>query len=154
MLEFFAKLFDASDFPARWNCGRWTPGHGYLHILSDLGVWSAYVTIPCVLAYFVFQRKDLPFRTVFWLFVAFILACGSTHLMEAVIFWWPAYRLAGLIKLATAVVSWGTVFVLAPIIPQALTLRSPRELEREVTERRKVEAELCADAARSGSPRR
>ena len=38
-------------------------------------------------------------------FAAFILACGTTHLMEAIIFWWPAYRLAGVIKLFTALVS-------------------------------------------------
>ena len=38
----------------------------------------------------------------FLLFAAFILACGTTHLMEATIFWWPAYRLAGVIKLITA----------------------------------------------------
>jgi signal transduction histidine kinase/ActR/RegA family two-component response regulator len=64
--------------------------------------------------------------------------------MEAVIFWWPAYRLAGVIKLFTAIVSWTTVFALAPIIPQALALRSPEALQREVDERRRVEAELRA----------
>ena len=144
MFDFLGNLFDTTDFPARWHCGHWTTGHGWLHIASDLGVWSAYITIPCVLIYFMLQRKDLPFRTVFWLFVAFILACGSTHLMEAVIFWWPAYRLAGVIKLFTAIVSWTTVFALAPIIPQALALRSPEALQREVDERRRVEAELRA----------
>ncbi len=144
MFDFLGNLLDTTDFPARWHCGQWTTGHGLLHIVSDLGVWSAYITIPCVLIYFMQQRKDLPFRTVFWLFVAFILACGSTHLMEAVIFWWPAYRLAGVIKLFTAIVSWTTVFALAPIIPQALALRSPEALQREVDERRRVEAELRA----------
>ena len=94
-MEFLTRLFDTSDFPARWHCGRWTAGHGWLHILSDLGVWSAYVAIPCVLGYFVLRRKDIPFRTIFLLFGAFILACGTTHLMEALMFWWPAYRLAG-----------------------------------------------------------
>ncbi len=32
-----------------------------------------------------------------FLFGAFILACGTTHLMEAIIFWYPVYRLAGVI---------------------------------------------------------
>jgi hypothetical protein len=74
----------------------------------------------------------LPFRNVFWLFGAFILACGTTHLMEAVIFWWPACRLAGLIKLSTALISWATVIALVPIVPWALTMRSPEEREREI----------------------
>lgn len=135
MLSFLANLFDTSDFPARWHCGQWTAGHGWLHILSDLGVWSAYFAIPCLLVYFAFRRKDVPFRKLFWLFGAFILACGTTHLMEAAIFWWPAYRLAGVIKLATAVVSWATVLVLMPAIPLALALRGPEELEEEVKAR-------------------
>src|SRR3954463_11630886 len=132
MFDFLTHLFDTTGFPARWNCGRWTAGHGWLHILSDLGVWSAYVAIPLVLGYFVLRRRDIPFRSIFVLCGAFILACGTTHLMEAVIFWWPAYRLAGVIKLATAVVSWATVVALVPIVPRVLTMRSAEALEREI----------------------
>src|SRR4028118_516077 len=116
MYEFFFNLFDTSDFPPRWHCGAWSSGHGWLHILSDLGVWSAYLAIPCVLGSFILRRKDLPFRLVFVLFGAFILACGNTHLMEAVVFWWPAYRLAGSIKLITAVLSWATVLALVRVV--------------------------------------
>jgi signal transduction histidine kinase/ActR/RegA family two-component response regulator len=135
MLDFLTHLFDTSGFPPRWRCGVWTEGHGWLHILSDLGVWSAYVAIPCVLGYFVLRRKDIPFRTVFLLFGAFILACGSTHLMEAILFWWPAYRLAGVIKLLTAIVSWATVFALVGVVPKVLSMRSQEELEREIEQR-------------------
>jgi PAS domain S-box-containing protein len=142
MLDFLSKLFDTSDFPARWNCGNWTAGHGWLHVVSDLGVWSAYVAIPCVLGYFVLRRKDIPFRTIFLLFGMFILACGTTHLMEASLFWWPAYRLAGLIKLGTALVSWGTVLALVPVTPKALAMRSPDELEREIAARKEAEFAL------------
>src|SRR5579863_1685917 len=115
MVDFLTRLFDTSDFPPRWYCGDWSEGHGWLHILSDLGVWSAYVAIPIVLGSFILRRRDLPFRPIFWLFAAFILACGTTHLMEAIIFWWPAYRLAGVIKMLTAIVSWGTVVALVPV---------------------------------------
>jgi PAS domain S-box-containing protein len=142
MVEFLSSLFDTSGFPPRWYCGAWTAAHGWLHILSDLGVWSAYVAIPCVLGYFVLRRRDIPFRTIFLLFGAFILACGTTHLMEAIIFWWPAYRLAGVIKLGTAIVSWGTVLALVPVTPRALAMRSPSELERENAARREVEHAL------------
>ena len=100
--------------PRAGIAASWTPAHGWLHILSDLGVWTAYLAIPCVLGFFALRRRDIPFRGIFWLFGAFILACGTTHLMEAIIFWWPAYRLAGLIKLFTAIVSWATVIALVP----------------------------------------
>jgi PAS domain S-box-containing protein len=88
------------------------------------------------------RRRDVPFRTIFWLFGAFILACGTTHLMEAVIFWWPAYRLAGVIKLFTAFVSWGTVAAMVPVVPKALAMRSPDELEREIVARKEAENAL------------
>src|SRR6185295_805161 len=139
---FLTHLFDTTGWPRRWECGTWEDAHGWLHVASDLGVWSAYVAIPCVLIYFALHRRDLPFQKVFWLFGAFILACGTTHLMEAIIFWHPVYRLAGLIKLITAVVSWGTVVALSPIVPQALSLSSAKELERLVRERTAELAQL------------
>ena len=142
MFDFLTHLFDTTGFPSRWKCGDWTPAHGWLHIASDLSVWSAYFAIPCILAYFVLRRRDVPFPTIFWLFGAFILACGTTHLMEAIIFWHPVYRLAGLIKLVTAMVSWGTVAALVPTVPKALALRAPDELEREVAARKQAEAAL------------
>ena len=142
MFEFFRALVDTSGFPPRWYCGSWTAAHGWLHIVSDLGVWSAYLTIPCVLGYFALRKKTLPFRNVFLLFGAFILACGTTHLMEALIFWWPAYRLAGMIKLFTAIVSWATVFALIPATPRALAMRTPEELEHEISDRKRAESEL------------
>ena len=138
-VDFFTNLFDTSDFPRRRDCGLWTPAQGWLHILSDLGVWSAYLAIPGVIGFFLLRKKEVPFRGIFWLFGAFILACGATHLMEAVIFWWPAYRLAGLLKLLTAVVSWVTVIALVPVVPRALAMRSPGELEREAAGRRRAE---------------
>lgn len=141
-MDFLFRLFDTSDFPARWKCGRWTAGQGWLHILSDLGVWSAYLAIPLVLGFFIFRRKDLPFRRIFLLFGAFIFACGTTHLMEAIIFWWPAYRLAGLIKFITAIISWTTVFALIPTVPRVLAMRSPESLEREIAARKQAEASL------------
>ncbi|HZZ80347.1 MAG TPA: PAS domain S-box protein, partial [Gemmataceae bacterium] len=142
MLEFFTHLLDTNGFPPRWHCGEWTPEHGWLHVVSDLAVWLAYFAIPCILVFFVLRRRDVPFPTIFWLFGAFILACGTTHLIEAVIFWQPIYRLAGVVKLVTALVSWGTVFALVPIVPKALALRSPEELNREIAARIHAEEAL------------
>src|SRR5262249_30355261 len=87
-------------------------------------------------------RRDVPFPNIFWLFGAFILACGTTHLMEAIIFWQPVYRLAGVIKLLTAIVSWGTVVAFVPIIPKALAMRTLDELEREIAGRKQAEDAL------------
>src|SRR5215470_12552989 len=144
MLAFFWRLFDTSGFPPRWDCGdAWAqePAVGWIHIFSDLAVFAAYTAIPVMLLYFVFRKKTGAFLPIFWLFAVFILACGTVHLVEATIFWQPWYRLSALIKLITAVASVATVVALVPQMPKFLALRMPQELEHEIAERKRAEAE-------------
>lgn len=148
MFEFLSALFDPTGFPPRWSCGTgWTPALGWTTVISDLLTWAAYTTIPLVLGYFVTRRRDVPFPRIFWLFGLFIFACGTVHLVEATIFWWPVYRLSALFKFLTAVASWGTVIALIPITPQALAFRSPLELEDEI-ERRTADLQRANDELR------
>ena len=64
-VTFWQRLFDTSDFPPRWRCGTWASGHGWLHIASDLLIWSAYLAIPILLLFFfVSRRNDIPFQGV------------------------------------------------------------------------------------------
>jgi PAS domain S-box-containing protein len=138
MVQWLQQLLGAEGFVPRWVCGpiwRQQPFWGWLHIVSDVATWGAYVAIPLVIWGFVRHRRDVPFSRLFWLFGAFIFACGTVHLLEALLFWWPAYRLSGLVKFATAVVSWTAVVALVRVVPVALTLRYPRELEAEIQER-------------------
>lgn len=141
-MTWLASLFDTFGFPPRWSCGVWSQALGWTHILSDVAIFLAYVAIPVVLAYFVRRRRDLPFPGVVWLFALFILSCGAGHLLEAVIFYAPMYRLAGALKVVTAVASWGTVLALVPIVPKVLALRSAAEFQQEIDRRREVEEEL------------
>lgn len=145
------SLLDTSGFQPRWQCGEWTDTHGWLHIVSDVAIFGAYFAIPVLLAYFVAKRPDVPFPRVFWLFAAFILFCGLGHLVEATLFWHPWYRLSGLVKVCTAVVSWATVLALVPAIPRALSLpglaRLNSDLHEEVAERRRTEDELARKVA-------
>ncbi|WP_437227480.1 ATP-binding protein [Planctomicrobium sp. SH661] len=130
MWNWLTSIFETADFPPRWACGPgWKnePLWGWLHIVSDLATFAAYVAIPIVFIYFLRKRRDLPLPRLWWLFATFIFACGTVHLLEAVIFWWPVYRLSGIIKFLTAIASWATVLALLPLIPQALSIRFPAE---------------------------
>lgn len=49
--------------------------------------------------------------------------------MEIWTLWHPTYWLSGFIKALTALISVYTAFTLVPIIPQALALPSPAQLE-------------------------
>ena len=52
--------------------------------------------------------------------------------MDIVMFYNALYRVAGVVKLITAVVSWGTVFALFHVTPLALRMRSPDDSERDI----------------------
>lgn len=137
------------------HCYLWKPGLVGLHLTSDLLIAIAYYSIPLTLLYFARKRSDLPFDWVFQLFSAFIIACGTSHLMEIWTLWHPTYWLAGVLKAITAIVSIYTAIALVFLVPQALALPSPaqleaanRELEREIQERVKVEENLRQSEAR------
>lgn len=147
-MDFFLNLLNTDSFPRRWECGVWTSPHGWLHILSDLATFTAYLAIPFVLLYYLRKRPDVPFPRIFYMFAAFIFACGTVHLIEAIIFWWPVYRLSGAFKLLTAIVSWGTVAEIFRCAPQALRMRTSEELEREIQHRKLVEVELLENQQR------
>lgn len=141
--EFVVKFFDTSDFPARWHCGRWSDLHGWLYIAGDVLVWGAYFTIPLIIVRFATKRRGgAAFQKGYFLFAAFILACGATHLLDAAMFWSPMYRVGAVARLITAAVSWGTILYLRHILPTAFALRSPQELEGEIELRKGMEDQL------------
>lgn len=142
--EFFSKLFRADDWPPRWVCGEWTSFHGWLYITSDIVIWLAYFIIPAIIIFFIQKRQNLPFLPVFWLFGAFIILCGSTHLIDAIMFWWPGYRLSALLRVLTALVSMATAFALIRDLPKLIEVRPEDDLKVYQLERqlKKYEAEI------------
>lgn len=152
---FFRWLIDPSGLTPHGFCLLWEPGLIWLHALSDIGIGTAYFTIPLALGTFVRRRQDLAFKPVFRLFAAFILLCGTGHWLDLLTLWVPAYGLEGVVKAATAVISLATAAALWPLLPRALALPSPaqlreanRELERLAEERRLTAEALCESEAR------
>lgn len=155
MLNAIQMFFSTGSFIPHGHCYLWQPGLVGLHILADALIAIAYYSIPLTLLYFVRQRQDLPFRWIFLLFGAFIVACGTTHILAVVTLWYPIYWLSGTVKMATAVVSLITALELIPLLPKALSLPSHaqleaanRELEHEIVERKQIEAALRVSEAR------
>ncbi len=136
-------------FMPHGHCYLWQPGVLWLNVVSDLLIAAAYFSLPVALIYFVSKRRDLAFKPLFVMFGVFILACGMTHVMDVWTIWVPAYWLDGGIKAVTAVASLATATVIWPLIPKALALPSPaqlqaanHELQREVTVRAAAEQAL------------
>ena len=149
MTEFIANLMMSDFFIPHGHCYLWNTKLVGLHLVSDLTIAIAYFSIPLTLFYFVDRREDLPFNWIFTLFGAFIILCGTTHLLEVWTLWHPMYWLSGTVKAITAIVSAYTAIVLVRLIPQALKLPSPaqleaanRELQQQIRDRELAEAQI------------
>ena len=116
-------------------CIKWTRELLWLYVVSDALIALSYFSIPFMLAYFVWKRKDLKFAWIFVLFSAFILACGTTHLLGIVVLWNPIYWLDASMKAVTALISMVTAIALFILLPKALKLPSPAQLDMNVQER-------------------
>jgi PAS domain S-box-containing protein len=155
MLDALQTFFSTGSFIPHGHCYLWQPGLVGLHIIADAVIAIAYYSIPITLLHLVRKRHDLPFGWVFLLFGAFIIACGTTHILEIWTLWYPMYWLSGTVKVATAAISLITALELIPLLPKALSLPSPaqleeanRELEREIVERKQIELALRESEAR------
>ncbi|MBC7824823.1 MAG: response regulator [Candidatus Parcubacteria bacterium] len=149
MTNLWSQLFQSEAFMPHGHCYLWQTNLVGLHVISDALIALAYYSIPITLLYLVRKRQDLPFEWVFLLFGAFIVSCGTTHLLDIWTLWYPTYWLSGIVKAFTALISVITATQLFPLMPQVLALPSPAQLERanvalqsQVTERLRVEAEL------------
>lgn len=87
----------------------------FLHLFTDVAIGLAYFFITAVLMYMTYKAgRALLFL---WAFVAFIVACGMTHFMEAFVLWQPVYWVAVGIKWLTAIVSVGTAITIPFLVP-------------------------------------
>ena len=129
IFEIVENIFSSGGFMPRWICGQWSETLGWLYIMANIATGLAYLSIPILLYKFVKKRKETLFKRVFIWFILFILFCGTSHFVDAIIFWIPLYRLNAVILIMTALISWITVFVLYRFLPNALEYRSPKDLQ-------------------------
>jgi len=149
MTSLLTGFFAQQNFIPHGFCLAWDPALLGLHVISDSVIAIAYYSIPFALLYFISRRRDLAFRGIFALTGAFILACGTTHLMGVLTLWYPVYWLDGMIKLFTALISIFTAAAIWWAMPKALALPSTAQLEEangqlehEIGERERAQAAL------------
>ncbi|WNB77478.1 ATP-binding protein [Methylomonas koyamae] len=130
-MQGLVDLFGIKGFMPHGYCLAWSPGLLWLTVSSDALMTLAYVTYPVGIAYFVWKRKDLLYRWLYLgFFITFILTCAATHLLSVVTIWLPLYWLDAYVKALSALVAVATSFAIWWVIPRALKLPSPAELQR------------------------
>ena len=149
MIDELSHLVSTNDYLPHAYCIRWSPPLIWTFAFSDIVIFLSYFSMPVALAYFAHRRKDFPYPWLLWFFAAFIMACGTTHLMDAVVLWYPLYELDALLKVVTAIISVISAVILWPLMPQALKLPGTKQwkeanerLQSEIIERKRAEEEL------------
>lgn len=130
MLQEISRMLSNSGYMPHGYCINWSQPLVLTFVISDVLIFLAYCSMPIALGYFAHRRKDFPYPGLLVMFAAFIVACGFTHLMGAVVLWKPWYELDAALKVITAIVSVVTAVVLWPMIPKALSLPSPSQLQQ------------------------
>ncbi len=120
----------SSDFMPHGYCYLWDPRIVWLNVVSDGLITLSYYCIPIVLVCFARKNRDLPFSRIFLMFGTFVLACGTTHLLEVWNIWHANYLLAGVTKAVTAGVSVLTAATIMPLLPKAVSFLEGRVEQR------------------------
>ena len=125
-----ADFFDNSALLARGSCLLWRPDLMWLHVGSDTAIGLAYYSIAAAFLLFLARRRSAEFTRLIALFATFIIACGTVHFFSVWTLWHADFAAEGIAKGLTAIVSLATALLIWPMLPHALTLPSPRALER------------------------
>ncbi|MBY0519724.1 MAG: response regulator [Sphingomonas sp.] len=123
------QRFVSGSYAPHGYCLLWQPELVWTHVVSDTLIALAYFSIPLALIRFVRQRQDVAFGWMIWLFALFILACGTTHAMGVWNLWHGDYGVEAIVKAITAAASVPTAILLWRLIPQALAIPSPSQLQ-------------------------
>ena len=131
MFASIASFFDSDGFMPHGMCLLWRPDILWTHVAADAVTALAYFSIPAALIYFARRRRNFPYIWVLYLFGAFIVCCGITHVTSIWTFWVPAYGVQAVAKVVTAAVSIVTAVMLWPLMPKALRVPNVHDLQEK-----------------------
>jgi len=123
------SFFSQENFMPHGMCYLWQPDILWTSVISDVTTALAYFSITAAVIVFVKKRHDLPYP---WFFIlagsVIFIACGTSHLISAIVIWKPIYGISSIVKAITAVASLATGIVIWFILPFFLKFPSPTML--------------------------
>lgn len=119
-----------------------TAGESWIASTADFLLSLAFVVILGLFASVALRRRQLKIAPVWWLIAAFLVVAGIAHLLDATSIWIPLGGLTTASKIVMMLLAWGTIFALAPLLPQWIERRSAEEYRRQLAERQKAEQAL------------
>jgi signal transduction histidine kinase len=137
-VQTLTDFFDITNMMPHGYCLIWNSPLLWLHIISDALIAITYYSIPISMLYFIRQHESFPYKKLLLMFVAFIIACGTTHLVSIVTIWIPIYWLEGLLKLLTGLLSLITAIAVIIGTPKILAKIEHNQLLEKELEANKV----------------
>lgn len=126
------SLLMTNAFTPHGYCLLWDPRLLWTFVGSDTLIGLSYIAISITLVYLVYTtRHDIPFQWIFLAFGMFIIACGTTHLLDVWTIWNPTYWVSASAKFITAIASVTTAIVLPPLIPRTRSLIEAAKLSQQ-----------------------
>tara|TARA_Y100000768_G_scaffold387507_1_gene379069 strand:+ start:1216 stop:2742 length:1527 start_codon:yes stop_codon:yes gene_type:complete len=116
-------------FMPHGHCIMWDKSLLTLHVGSDFIIFLSYFSIPFAIFYYLKHKKNIPKSIVPYLFIAFILSCGVTHVFTIWNWWNADYWQSGVVKFICAAISSLTAVLLWVLMPKLLKVPTPAELE-------------------------
>lgn len=120
---------DPTPFMPHGYCLLWKASLLWTLAAADTVIAVSYFSIPFTLWYFARQRPDVANRWLLVIFGLFVMACGTTHVIDVVNLWRPSYSLDAAASIVTAGLSLSTAVALWLIMPSALRAPSQQQLE-------------------------
>ena len=104
-----------NSFMPHGHCYLWRPDILWTHVTADTLIALAYIAIPTSIAIIASRHAHSAGDSlkIAFLFAAFIILCGITHLFNIYVIWNPAYELQSYLKALTALASVATAVVVA-----------------------------------------
>ncbi len=125
-------FFSHENFMPHGMCYLWQPDILWTSVISDILTALAYFSITAAVIVFVSKRHDLHYPWFFILAGSIIfLACGTSHMISAIVIWKPIYGISSVVKAITALTSVATGIVIWYILPFFLKIPSPAMLEQK-----------------------
>jgi signal transduction histidine kinase len=131
MLPSLSDWLSTSGFSPRADCYAWNSTLVSLQWLSNVSIGLALIAIALTLRYLARAGKALPSRWMALALGTFVVACGASHFVEALLIWRPWYWLDAAVHSIAAVAALGTLLLLPALVPRLLALTRGAVAARE-----------------------
>lgn len=149
MVDLISQLFSTDGFMPQGLSFAWTPELLWATVGANLIVAVSCYSIAAAIGVARRKRGDERLNLILFMMIAFLIAAGTSFLIDAVTIWYPRYWIDAFAGVATALIAGATAIALWPIVGEAATFVDQHEAAaKELSERNQELAETLENLRR------